>query len=172
MYIYIYIYIYIYLYIYICEIWVLCLLWNTYDHLFSTTLNIMYITSKEKEEWNGQRKENAKIKITMCESGSKVTLGGAWELDRLLTTRHKFVWFDVTSPVDIDCARSSFCVACFCHRKCSSTHRNQKSHRYFNINILNTLICLMFILMHLWNNLTGFYVILVWFSNRRVIVMW
>ena len=29
------------------------------------------------------------------------------ELARLLTTRHKFVCFDVTSRVDIDCARLS-----------------------------------------------------------------
>ena len=25
---------------------------------------------------------------------------------------------------------------------------------------------------HLWKKLTGFYVIQVWFSNRRVIVLW
>ena len=31
------------------------------------------------------------------------------EFARLLTTRHKFVCFDVTSRVDIDCARSSLC---------------------------------------------------------------
>ena len=31
------------------------------------------------------------------------------KLPRLLTTRHKFVCFDVTSRVDIDCARSSLC---------------------------------------------------------------
>ena len=33
------------------------------------------------------------------------------KLPRLLTTRHKFVCFDVTSRVDIDCARSSLCEA-------------------------------------------------------------
>ena len=33
------------------------------------------------------------------------------ELAHLLTTRHKFVCFDVTSHVDIDCARSSLCQA-------------------------------------------------------------
>lgn len=31
----------------------------------------------------------------------------ALELARLLTTRHKFVCFDVTSCVEIDCARSA-----------------------------------------------------------------
>ena len=30
-----------------------------------------------------------------------------YKLNRLVTTRHKFVCFDVTSPEDIDCARSS-----------------------------------------------------------------
>ena len=33
------------------------------------------------------------------------------ELARLLTTRHKFVCFDVTSRVGIDCARSFLCQA-------------------------------------------------------------
>ena len=33
------------------------------------------------------------------------------ELACLLTTRHKFVCFDVTSRVDINCARSSLCHA-------------------------------------------------------------
>ena len=33
------------------------------------------------------------------------------ELAVLLTTWHKFVCFDVTSRVDIDCARSSLCQA-------------------------------------------------------------
>ena len=35
------------------------------------------------------------------------------ELAHLLTTRHKSVCFDVTSHVDIDCARSSLCQACY-----------------------------------------------------------
>ena len=51
-------------------------------------------------------------------------------------------------------------------------HRVIKSHRYFNINILNTPICITFILMHLWSNLPGFYVIRVWFWNRGVIIIW
>ena len=33
------------------------------------------------------------------------------ELARLLTTRHRFVRFDFTSRVEIDCARSSSCQA-------------------------------------------------------------
>ena len=33
------------------------------------------------------------------------------EFARLLTTRHKFVCFGVSSSVDIDCARSSLCQA-------------------------------------------------------------
>ena len=76
-----------------------------------------------------------KIKITLCENGSKVKSGRACELARLLTIRHKFVCFDVTSPVDIGCARSSLCLAGYCGRNCSATHRVLKSHRYFNINI-------------------------------------
>ena len=90
----------------------------------------------------------------------------------LVKTRHNLVCFDVTSPVDIDCARSSFCLAPFCGHQCSVPSRVLKFHRYFNINILNTLICITFIIMHLWNNLTGFYMIRVWFSNRRVTVIW
>ena len=39
-----------------------------------------------------------------------IELPQVWlELARLLTTRHKFVCFGVTSSVDIDCARSSLC---------------------------------------------------------------
>ena len=34
------------------------------------------------------------------------------ELSRLLTTRDMFVCLDVTSCIDIDCARSSLCQAC------------------------------------------------------------
>ena len=41
----------------------------------------------------------------------KVTSGGARKLARLLTTRDKFVCFDINSPVAIDCARSSLCMA-------------------------------------------------------------
>ena len=47
-----------------------------------------------------------------------------------------------------------------------------KSQRYFNMNILNTLIYITPMPTHLWKKLTGFYVIQVWFSNRRVIVLW
>ena len=64
--------------------------------------------------------------LTLCESGSKVKSVGARERTRLLTTRHKLMYFDVTSPVDIYCAR-------YCGRKYSVTHRVLKSHRYFNI---------------------------------------
>ena len=48
--------------------------------------------------------------------------------------------FNFTSPVDIDCARSSLCLARYCGHKCSTTHGVLKSHIFFNINILNTLI--------------------------------
>ena len=106
-----------------------------------------------------------------CESGSKVTSGGARKLAWFLTLRHRFVCFDVTSPVHIDCVRSSLCLACYCGRKCSTTHGSLKSHRNFDINILNTPIYIYNILMHLWNNLTGLYVIRVWFSNRKVLVI-
>ena len=64
--------------------------------------------------------------LTLRQSGSKVKSGGARKRARLLTTRHKFMCFDVTSPVDIDCARC-------CGRKYSVTHRVLKSHIYFNI---------------------------------------
>ena len=64
---------------------------------------------------SNQQRQNVKIKITLCKGGSRwdiklpqVGLELAW----LLTTRHKFVSFDVTSHVDIDCARSSLCQAC------------------------------------------------------------
>ena len=43
------------------------------------------------------------------------------KLARLLTTRHKFVWFGVTSSVDIDCARSSLCQACQLSRESIGT---------------------------------------------------
>ena len=125
---------------------------------------------KKKEEQSNRSRQNAKNKITLCKSGSKVKLGGARELARLLTTRHKFACFDVTSPVVMDWARSSLCLGRYCGRKRSATHRILKSHRYFNINILNTLIRITFILRHLWNNLTGFYVI--WFLKRPVILIW
>ena len=141
---------YIYIYI-IWYTWALCLSWNTYDLLFS-------LTSKKKEQWRDRRKQSY--------------LRWAHEVARLLTTRHVFVCFDVTSPADIDCVWSSLGLACFCGRKCFVTHRVFKSHRYLNINVLNTLICITFILMHLWNKLTGFYVIWVWLSNRRVAVIW
>ena len=39
------------------------------------------------------------------------------EVTRLLTTRHKFVCFDVTFRVDIGCARSSLCQACWLSRE-------------------------------------------------------
>ena len=124
----------------------MCIEYHVY-HLISQHL----LTSKKKEERSNRRRQNAKIKITLCdsESGSKVTLDGARELVPLITITHMFVCFRVTSPVDIVCARSSLCLACYCGRKCSATHRVLKSHRYFNINILNTLICVTSILMDL-----------------------
>ena len=70
----------------------------------------------------------------------EVTSEGARELAQLLTIRHKFVYFDVTSPVEIDCARSSLCLAHYCGRRCSATHRVLKSQRYFNMYTLNALI--------------------------------
>ena len=39
------------------------------------------------------------------------------KLARLLTTRHKFVCFGVTSRVDINCARSSLCRGRWLSRK-------------------------------------------------------
>ena len=81
------------------------------------------------------------IYINRYESGCKVRSGRTRELARLLTTMHKFVCFSVTSPEDIDCVTSSLCLPQrYCGRKCSATHRVLKSHRYFNINTLNTLI--------------------------------
>ena len=38
-----------------------------------------------------------------------------------LTTRHKFVCFDATSRVDIDCAKSSLCQACYLSRESMET---------------------------------------------------
>ena len=100
---------------------------------------------KEKRRVKRDRsRQNAKIKIKLCESASKVKSGGARELARLLITRHKFVCFDVT--VDIDCAISFLCLARYCGHKCSVTHRVLKSDRYFNRNISNTLIRITFIL--------------------------
>ena len=55
----------------------------------------------------------------------------------------------LTSPIDVDCATSSLFLVRYCGFKCSATHRVLKSHRCFNINISNTLICITFILMHL-----------------------
>ena len=43
------------------------------------------------------------------------------KLARLLTTRQKVVCFDVTSRVDIDCARSSLCQARYRIRKSMGT---------------------------------------------------
>ena len=43
------------------------------------------------------------------------------KLARLLATRHKFVCSNVTSRVDIDCARSSLCQACNRIRKSMGT---------------------------------------------------
>ena len=39
------------------------------------------------------------------------------KLPRLLATMHKFVCFDVTSHVDIDCATSSLCQARYLSRE-------------------------------------------------------
>ena len=44
------------------------------------------------------------------------------ELAHLLTTRHRFLCFNVTSHVDIDCARSSLCQARLLAQ--SAEHRN------------------------------------------------
>ena len=38
------------------------------------------------------------------------------ELAQLLTTSHQFVRFDIPSSVDIDCARPSWCQACWLSR--------------------------------------------------------
>ena len=43
------------------------------------------------------------------------------KLSYLLTTRHKFLCFDGTSRVDIDCARSSLCQARYLSRESIET---------------------------------------------------
>ena len=81
-----------------------CIEYHVY-HLNSQHL----LTSKKREDRSNRRRQNTKIKITLCdsESGSKVTLGGARELARLITNRHMFVCFGVTSPVGIVCVPGS-----------------------------------------------------------------
>ena len=163
-----------YIYIHICEIWTrICVSWNmVYFWISSISLNSAAPPNFiEKRRVKRLKQEKCQIKITLCESGSKVTSGGACELAWLLTTRQNFVGFYVISPVDMDCAGSSLRLSRFCGCKFSATHRVLKSHICFNINVLNTLICITFILMHLLNNLTGFSVIRFWFSNRLVILI-
>ena len=52
------------------------------------------------------------------------------ELARLLTVTRKFVCFDVTSRVDMDCARSSLCV--------SGSLAQSGKHRNGNLRVVDS----------------------------------
>ena len=111
---------YIYIYIHLWDLstlYVMKDLWPLFKH--NITYHVYHLIPqhlltnfKEKGEWSKRRRQNAKIKITLCRGGSKVSSGGACKLGGLPAIRHKFVSFDVTSLVEIDCARSSLCLLC------------------------------------------------------------